>query len=272
LNSTTEKQDAHISSITSQPIHSNGQNDAGSEWPVRIYRRKQNSRQCIGINQSCSLPSETNTMPTHIQSHGWEKLQALNTSGQSILVKVSPQVGCIIFRRIQVRLNLYPTPSQPLRDNDRNAMESSKTPQKSNTTIEGRGDSHIPTNGTRSTNPTALHHPNTVVIVRRLNRILIQSHQNKIQTLMLRFFSEQDCMDFSDRLIQLNPQQQILGIAKLDRENLSSSLLCPQFSLCPPVSHNGRSKDEENGKSSGVLDYNNCKLAKRQIPFIVYAR
>jgi hypothetical protein len=97
---------------------------------------------------------------------GWEQMKALRSTGKAAVIKASPRKGCIVLRRIQVRILLH-----------------ANTSNKRSSTVED--ETHT-------------------VVVRRENRILVSSSRHR-RALVLRFRSVKDCLEFCDRLNELNP-------------------------------------------------------------------
>ena len=108
----------------------------------------------------------------------WQRLQATSSSGTNskrVAVRVAPRQGSIVLRRLQIRVRLVMS--------DDNKDSAAKTP-------------------TNTPTPTT---PVQMVVTRRRTRVLISSNQSRLRVLLLRFFSERDCLAFCDLLAALNP-------------------------------------------------------------------
>lgn len=126
------------------------------EWPVHFFRKT---------------------------SRGWEQMQPRNGDGQLVAVKATPLAGCIVLRKLRVRVSLTTTTA------------STTTPQDKS--------SEAAVQETKS------------VMVRRRSSILITSNQG-LKAILLKFRTEKDCLDFSDQFIALNPLDLCIGQANDD--------------------------------------------------------
>jgi hypothetical protein len=110
----------------------------------------------------------------------WQKLRPRNSRGQIVIVKAAPRRDSIVLSSLRIRIRLR--------------SDSTSSDQQSD---QQQQQEHIQ-NSTNNNNDK--NHGS--VIVRRRDRILIAQ---PTRALVLRFRTLRDCLDFCDRLIELNP-------------------------------------------------------------------
>ena len=137
---------------------------------------------------------------------GFEKMTPKTSSGRHVLVKVAPRNGCIVVRQLHIRIRLTAGNSSKNRNND------------------GIDD------GGSSRGDGGKEEERFISVKRRRETIVIISNQ-RIRVLILKFRTQKDCIDFSDRLVELNPPQvlnqherSLVGGATAPRTNAGNSI------------------------------------------------
>lgn len=102
-----------------------------------------------------------------------------NKQGRCVQIRATPKQGCIVLHRIQVRIRLT-SASDPLKEKEeQHAINDEKSKDSK---------------------------PNDVLVVRRRHYILISS-KLRSRSLVFKFKDLKSCLQFSDHLVQLNPNQ-----------------------------------------------------------------
>lgn len=111
--------------------------------------------------------------------HGWQVMSPKNKQGRCVQIRATPKQGCIVLHRIQVRIRLT-SASDPLKEKEeQHAINDEKSKDSK---------------------------PNDVLVVRRRHYILISS-KLRSRSLVFKFKDLKSCLQFSDHLVQLNPNQ-----------------------------------------------------------------
>lgn len=131
------------------------------------------------------------------EMYGWQAMQPKNSQGRRVQVKASPKEGCVVLHRIQVRIRLTSQPpNDSLKEKDENSGQ--------HRIIE---------------DPVV----NDVLVIRRRHCILISSKMRS-RSLVFKFNDLKACLQFSDQLVQLNPNQAIqTAIPGVDQNYSTSS-------------------------------------------------
>ena len=120
------------------------------------------------------------------EQYGWQSMRPKNAKGQLAQVRAIPKLGCVVLHRIQVRIRL--------------TTASSSSPQ---------DQSNAADIATRAKSSVIAANNNDVLVVRRRHYILISS-KLRSRSLVFKFKDLKSCLQFSDQLVQLNPNQTII--------------------------------------------------------------
>ena len=134
------------------------------EWIVRVYRRS---------------ARENDDRSGSGASGGWNRLVAKNGKGKRVAVRAVARRGFIVLPKIRSRICL------------------SKSGGETKRVFEEGDDGHGHGRGHGSTALVQLQRRGDAILVRGRGR-------GRSRTLLLRFRSEQECLDFSDHLVALN--------------------------------------------------------------------
>jgi len=178
------------------------------EWPVRVYRRRQQPPPPQQHGQDDGEPTGNSELEGHVEAyHRWNRIHARNATGQQVPVMATPRRGCILIPQVKARIYVSNSDSEEAKEKSKEQQSSCNdvgtvVQRRRNVILvrsgcgegagRGTGDG---TNNSGGGDGTGAATVSTAA----------PAPAPPGRTIALVFRSEQECLDFSDRLLALNP-------------------------------------------------------------------